>query len=65
MSLSRLINILKNYNASDLEEEATKIQPIAGLSPNEAWELEKLQEQPRDFFNFHKEMSSQSIEIEK
>ena len=65
MSLSRLINILKNYNASDLEEEAKKIQPVAGLSPNEAWELEKLEDNPRDFFTFHKEMTSQSIEIEK
>ena len=60
-----LLSILSKYKASDLEEEAKKTQPIAGLSPNEAWELEKLQEQPRDFFNFHKEMSSQSIEIQK
>ncbi len=60
-----LAQILSKYKASDLEEEAKKTQPVSGLSPNEAWELEKLQEQPRDFFNFHKEMSAQSIEIEK
>ena len=60
-----LQSILSKYKASDLEEEAKKTQPISGLSPNEAWELEKLQEQPRDFFNFHKEMSSQSITVEK
>ena len=60
-----LLQILKQYKASDLEEEAKKTQPIGGLSPNEAWELEKLKKKPKDFFNFHKEMSSQSIEIEK
>ena len=60
-----LAQILSKYKASDLEEEAKKTQPVSGLSPNEAWELEKLQEQPRDFFNFHKEMSSQSITVEK
>ena len=60
-----LLSILSKYKASDLEEEAKKTQPVSGLSPNEAWELEKLEDEPRDFFNFHKEMSSQSIEIEK
>lgn len=60
-----LLSILSKYKASDLEEEAKKTQSVSGLSPNEAWELEKLQEQPRDFFTFNKEMSSQSIEIEK
>lgn len=60
-----LLSILSKYKASDLEEEAKKIQPVSGLSPNESWELEKLKDEPRDFFNFHKEMSSQSIEIEK
>lgn len=60
-----LLSILSKYKVSDLEKEANKIQPISGLSPNEAWELEKLKKKPKDFFTFHKEMSSQSIEIEK
>ena len=54
-----LLSILSKYKASDLEEEAKKTQPISGLSPNEAWELEKLEEQSKDFFTFHKEISSQ------
>lgn len=60
-----LESILSKYKASDLEEEAKKTQPVSGLSPNEAWELEKLEDEPRDFFNFHKEMSSQSITVGK
>ncbi len=60
-----LQSILSKYKASDLEEEAKKTQPVSGLSPNEAWELEKLEEQSKDFFTFHKEISSQSIQVEK
>lgn len=59
-----LLSILSKYKASDLEEEAKKVQPIAGLSPNEAWELEKIQNEPRDFFTFSKQLK-ETIIIEK
>lgn len=60
-----LLSILSKYKVSDLEEENKKVNPVSGLSPNEAWELEKLKEKPKNFDTFHKEMSSKSIEIEK
>lgn len=63
-----LLSILSKFSAKDLEDENKKVQPISGLSPNEAWELEKLKKKPKDFFNFHKDltsMSSQSIKIEE
>lgn len=60
-----LLSILSKFNAKELEEENIKVEPVSGLSPNEAWELEKQKDKPKDFFSFHKEMSSQSITIEK
>lgn len=61
-----LLQILSKYKAEDLEEEKKKGKDVsANLSPREAWELEKLEEKPRDFFTFHKEMSSQSIRTDE
>lgn len=72
-----LLTILQKYKASDLEEEANKIKPISGLSPNEAWELEKQTNPNPDYPSWHTRtivqnisnslgnMNSQSIEIEK
>lgn len=63
-----LLSILSKYKAEDLENESKKLEPISGLAPNELWELEKVQDEPRDFFTFHKDltsMSSQSIDLEK
>lgn len=64
-----LLSILKKYKKEDVtqmeQESLFSKDSNVGLSTTEKWELEKLQEQPRDFFSFHKEMSSQSFEIEK
>lgn len=60
-----LLSILKKYKVSDLEEESKQVQKVSGLSTSEAWEVEKLKDEPRDFFNFHKEMSSQSIRLDE
>lgn len=60
-----LLSILSKFNAKELEEENKKVEPVSGLSPNEAWELEKQKEKPKDFFTFHKEMSAQSISVDK
>lgn len=59
-----LFQILKQYSASDLEEENKKVDPISGLSTSEKWMLVKLEEKEKEFFSFQKEMSSQSIKIE-
>lgn len=60
-----LLSILSKFSAKDLEDENKKVQPVSGLSSSEAWELEKIQDEPRDFFTFHKDMNSQSITVEK
>ena len=72
-----LQSILSKKKASDLEEEAKKTQPVSGLSPNEAWELEKQTNPNPDYPSWHTRtivqnisnslgnMNSQSIEIEK
>ena len=61
-----LLQILNKYKAEDLEEEKKKGKDrTTNLSPREEWELEKLKDKPRDFFTFHKEMSSQSIRIDE
>lgn len=64
-----LLSILSKYKKEDAEqmekESLFSTDSQVGLSPTELWELEKRKEEPRDFFNFHKEMSSQSITIEK
>lgn len=60
-----LTDVMNKFKASDLEEENEEVKKISGLNYVEAWELEKTKDQPRDFFTFHKEMSSQSIGVEK
>lgn len=60
-----LLNILSKYKASDLEEENNQVKKVSGLNTVEAWEVEKLKDNPRDFFTFHKEMSSQTIDLDK
>lgn len=64
-----LLSILSKYKKEDAEqmekESLFSTDNSVGLSPVEQWELEKRKDKPRDFFNFHKEMSSQSIDLEK
>lgn len=57
-----LIDILKKYKASDLEKEQ-KQKGIGGTSTSELWEINKLEEEPKDFTTFVKELKSQSIKI--
>jgi len=72
-----LLSILSKYKVSDLEEESKKTQPVSGLSPNEAWELEKQTNPNPDYPSWHTRtivqnisnslgnMNSQSITIEE
>jgi len=66
MDLLTILSKYKKEDALEMEQESLVSQDnLVGLSPTELWELEKLEEKPRDFFTFHNEMTSQSIKIEK
>ncbi len=64
-----LLSILKKYKKEDVtqmeQESLFSKDSNVGLSTTEKWELEKIKDKPKDFFTFHKEMSSQSITIEE
>lgn len=66
MSLLKILSKYKKEDAEQMEKESlfSKDSQV-GLSPVEIWELEKQKEKPRDFFTFHKEMSAQSISVDK
>lgn len=66
MSLLSILSKYKKEDAEQMEKESlfSKDSQV-GLSPVEVWELEKQKEEPKDFFSFHKEMSAQSISIDK
>lgn len=60
-----LLSILSKFSAKDLEDENKVIKPEAGgINYVEAWELEKIQDEPRDFFTFSKQLK-ETIIIEK
>lgn len=66
MSLLSILSKYKPKDAEQMEQESlVSKDDKVGLNATEEWELEKLKDTPRDFFTFHKEMNSQSIEIEK
>lgn len=63
MNLLQILSKYKKEDAEQMEKESlVSNDNSVGLSSTELWEIEK---EKKDFFNFHKEMSSQSIEIEK
>lgn len=66
MSLLKILSKYKKEDAEKMEKESLiSMDDKVGLSPVEKWELEKLKDKPRDFFTFHKEMSAQSISVDK
>lgn len=66
MNLLSILNKYKPEDAKEMEQESLfSNDNSVGLSAVELWELEKRKEEPRDFFTFHKEMTSQSITIDK
>jgi len=66
MNLLSILSKYKKEDAVEMEKESLLTKDVSvGLSPVEKWELEKQKDRPKDFFSFHKEMSSQSIEIEE
>lgn len=58
-----LEKLLKKFKASDLEEEKTQVKPVSGLSPVEAWELEKAKDKEADFFQF-KDSFNKTIKLD-
>lgn len=63
MSLLKILSKYKKEDAVEMEKESLiSRDDKVGLSPVERWELEK---ETKDFFSFHKEMSAQSITVEK
>lgn len=66
MNLLSILSKYKKEDAVEMEKESLLTKDVTvGLSPVEKWELEKKKDKPKDFFTFHKEMSSQSITIEE
>lgn len=65
MNLLSTLSKYKKEDATEMEKESLfSADSNVGLSAVEKWELEKQKDKPKDFFSFHKEMSSQSITIE-
>ena len=63
MNLLQILSKYKKEDAEQMEQESLVSKDnLVGLSPTEKWEIEK---ESKDFFSFYKEMSSQSIEVEK
>ena len=63
MNLLQILSKYKKEDAEQMEQESLLSKDTSvGLSPTEKWEIEK---ESKDFFSFYKEMSSQSIEVEK
>ncbi len=66
MNLLSILSKYKKEDAVEMEKESLLTKDVTvGPSPVETWELEKRKDKPKDFFTFHKEMSSQSITIEE
>lgn len=66
MSLLSILSKYKKEDVTQMEQESLFSKDSnVGLSAAEKWELEKQKDKPKDFFTFHKEMSSQSISIEE
>lgn len=64
MNLLSILSKYKPEDAKQMEQESLfSTDSQIGLSPVEQWELEK-QTSNKDFFTFHKEMTSQSIELD-
>lgn len=66
MNLRSILSKYKKEDAVEMEKEYLLTKDVSiGLNSVEKWELEKQKDKPKDFFSFHKEMSSQSINIEE
>lgn len=66
MNLLSILSKYKKEDAEQMEQESLfSNDNSVGLSAVEQWELEKKKDEPKDFFTFHKEMSSQSIKLDK
>lgn len=66
MNLLSILSKYKKEDAVEMEKEYLLTKDVSiGLNSVEKWELEKQKDKPKDFFSFHKEMSSQSINIEE
>ena len=63
MNLLQILSKYKKEDAEQMEQESLVSKDNSvGLSSTEKWEIEKGE---KDFFSFYKEMSAQSIEVEK
>lgn len=65
MNLLSILSKYKKEDAVEMEKESLLTKDVSvGLSSVEKWELNKITDN-KPFDSFHKEIRSQSIEIEK